>query len=170
MDYIIEILNRPFFIIIGGITTIISIVSFVLIIYVFINGTIPILYKMAQNIYNKKIYIFADANAFSTLSNMVLDTNIFKKNNVEKLDSSEIKRACKDSLLLVHWKYGKNHINDILNHKSDKTFLIIYAPQKEGFIEQNTMDLINEQRNVIVVNMRGRLINDIFTSLITRYN
>jgi hypothetical protein len=58
-------------------------------------------------------------------------------------------------------------LNAILSAKKDGTALLIYAPQEEGFIPKEDIAKINQHRNVIVVNFRGRLLNDIVTSLIT---
>jgi len=49
----------------------------------------------------------------------------------------------------------------------DKTALIIYAPQELGFISKESMAKLNQKRNVMVTNFRGRLLNDITTSIIT---
>jgi len=52
--------------------------------------------------------------------------------------------------------------------KKDSTPLIVYAPQNEGRIEpQEVIDEINQHRNSVIVNFRGRLLNDILTSMIT---
>jgi hypothetical protein len=54
-----------------------------------------------------------------------------------------------------------------LSEKKDGTALLIYAPQEEGFISKEDIAKINQHRNAIVVNFRGRLLNDIMISLIT---
>ena len=60
-----------------------------------------------------------------------------------------------------------SHLDSILSEKKDGTALLIYAPQEEGFISKEDIAKINQHRNVIVVNFRGRLLNDIMISLIT---
>jgi len=51
--------------------------------------------------------------------------------------------------------------------KNLETALIVYAPQSEGFIDKPMMERISNERNAIVVNLRGRLLNDILVSMIT---
>ena len=58
-------------------------------------------------------------------------------------------------------------LDDILQKKKDNTPLIIYAPQDKGKIAPEDLKKINQHRNVVVVNFRGRLINDILVSLMT---
>ena len=70
-------------------------------------------------------------------------------------------------MFLVHWKSFASDIDAILSIKQDATALIVYAPQAEGFIDSAPLAKINQARNSIVVNFRGRLLNDILVSLIT---
>jgi len=67
----------------------------------------------------------------------------------------------------MHWKSSKASLDSILSDKDDATALIIYSPQEEGILLDEEIKKINQHRNVILVNMRGRLLNDIITSLIT---
>jgi hypothetical protein len=71
------------------------------------------------------------------------------------------------ALQLGHWKPFENEIKNILNLKRDNAALIVYAPQSEGFIDKESLEKINLERNAIIVNFRGRLLNDILTSMIT---
>ena len=70
-------------------------------------------------------------------------------------------------MILVHWQPFKSQIDKILEIKKDSDALIIYAPQKEGFIEKEDLGKLTSQRHTIIVNFRGRLLNDIYTSMIT---
>ena len=78
-----------------------------------------------------------------------------------------MKKAESATLKLVHWKPFKAQLDEILRIKSDSDAMIIYAPQKEGFIDDASLEKINSQRNAIIVNFRGRLLNDILTSMNT---
>jgi len=53
--------------------------------------------------------------------------------------------------------------------KSDiaRPYNILIFSQEEGLIPREDLGKINQHRNVIIVNFRGRLLNDIVTSLIT---
>ena len=68
---------------------------------------------------------------------------------------------------MVYWAEFSDKLDDILRNKKDNVPLIIYAPQDKGRIESEDLETINQHRNVIIVNFRGRLINDILVSLMT---
>jgi hypothetical protein len=54
-----------------------------------------------------------------------------------------------------------------INIKKTSTPLIIYSPQGTDKINQDSLEKINNEPNSVIVNFRGRLLNDIFTSVIT---
>ena len=98
---------------------------------------------------------------------MLVDSHLFKPKNIVQIDRQSLKKAESVTLLLIHWKPFKAHIDEILRIKKDSAAMIIYAPQKDGFIDNGSLDKINAERNAIIVNFRGRLLNDILTSMIT---
>ena len=98
---------------------------------------------------------------------MLVDSGLFQKSNVVKILKNNLKTAEKYTLFLVHWKSFESEIEKILGMKDDSTALIVYAPQSEGFIDKAVMEKINQERNSIVVNLRGRLLNDVVVSMIT---
>lgn len=166
MQFIIDFFNHPFFIIIGGISTFVVIISLMYIIFLTIKGVFPVWYRLGIGLSKRKIAIFAEEE-FNSLKDILVDSKIFYDKNIVKIDKRSIKKADSISLLLIHWKCFENEIEDILEIKKDSDALIIYAPQDEGFIEREKLNKLNLQRNVIIVNFRGRLLNDILTSMIT---
>ena len=115
----------------------------------------------------RSIAVFADAE-YTSLESLLKDSKIFANSKIIKIHKNDLSKAAKETIFLVHWKDFKDKIDDILRMKADQTVLIIYAPQHEGRVEpQSVMDQINSHRNTIVVNFRGRLMNDILVSLIT---
>jgi len=163
---IIRFFNHPFFIIIGGLTTLLAIIGILYTAYLIIKGVFPVWYRLGMGLSKRKIAVFAEQE-FENLKNMLVDSNIFKVKNILKIDKQSIKKAESITLLLVHWKCFETEIDNILKIKKDSDALIIYAPQNEGFIDKNILEIINIERNSIIVNFRGRLLNDILTSMIT---
>ncbi len=113
--------------------------------------------------------MFAETE-YESLKKMLVDSGLFQKTNVMKINKNDLKTAEKFTLFLVHWKSFEGEIEKILDMKDDSTALIVYAPQSEGFIDKTIMEKINQERNSIVVNLRGRLLNDILVSMITTGN
>lgn len=166
INTIIDIFNSPFFVLIGGLSTVAMIFTFVYVAYLVIKGVLPVWYRLGIGLSKRKIAILASSE-YSSLKSMLVDSKIFDKDNIFQINKNDLKKIEDENFLLVHWKEFQDKIKEILNLKKDATALIVYAPQDEGRIDQQTLDEINTHRNTIVVNLRGRLLNDIVVSLIT---
>jgi hypothetical protein len=166
MQSVVDFFNYPVFIVLGGISTLITIIAVLYGIYLFARGIFPVWYRLGMGLSRRKIAVFAE-NEFDGLRNMLVGSGLFQESNVVKVDKGSIKKATGMTLFLVHWKSFETEIEKILRMKDDSTALIVYAPQNEGFIDKTIMEKINQERNSIVVNLRGRLLNDILVSMIT---
>lgn len=162
METIIKILD-----IIGYGTTCIVVVAFLAGIYKWVTGISPALWRLGKGLASRKIAVVAESDGFTSLKNLLIDSNLFKERNIIQVTGKELKKAANYTLLLAHWGSISSHLDSILSDKRDETALLIYAPQEEGLIPREELGKINQHRNVIVVNFRGRLLNDIVTSLIT---
>lgn len=158
--------NHPFFIIVGGVSTILIILSFCYTMFLLINGVLPVWYRLGIGLSKRKIAIFASTE-FDSLKRMLVDSKIFKERNIFQVHTNDLKKAEHETIFLVHWKDYQDKIEDILRIKKDSTAMVVYAPQNEGKISPDKMEKINSNRNSIVVNFRGRLLNDILVSMIT---
>lgn len=166
MNELIEFFNHPFFIIVGGLSTLIAIVSFLYGVYIVINGVLPVWIRLGKSLSNKKIAIYSE-NDFDSLKGLLIDSGLFRDKNIEKITNDSLAKGERHTMMLVNYSDFKDKIEEILKYKKDSDALIIYAPHSAGSIEHSLMHKINENRNSIVVNMRGRLLNDILTSMIT---
>jgi len=166
MQIIIDFFNHPVFIVLGGISTLVTLIAVLYGIYLFARGIFPVWYRLGVGLSKRKIAVFAETE-YEGLQKMLVDSGLFQKSNVIKILKSNLKTAEKYTLFLVHWKSFESEIEKILAMKDDSTALIVYAPQSEGFIDKVVMEKINQERNSIVVNLRGRLLNDVIVSMIT---
>lgn len=152
---------------IGYGTTIIVVIAFLIGIYQWIAGISPALWRLGRGLAGREIAVFAEGNDFTSLKSLLTDSKLFNERNIIHITKNELQKAEKYTLFLAHWKSISSHLDTILDQKKDGTALLIYAPQEEGFIQKEDIAKINQHRNVILVNFRGRLLNDIVTSLIT---
>lgn len=166
IQWIIKFFNHPFFIVVGGLTTLLAMIALLYSFYLLTRGLLPVWYRLGMGLAKRKIAVFA-TDEFANLKGILVDSQLFTKKNIIHIDTESMKKAESATLLLVHWKPFKAHIDAILRIKSDSDAIIIYAPQKEGFIDEADLSKINSERNAIIVNFRGRLLNDIFTSMMT---
>ena len=168
MTYFLSFFNNPFFVVMGGIATLLAVLSSGYIIFLIIKGVLPVWYRLGIGLSKSKIAIFSTGGDFSKLKSMVICSKIFKeKNIIDEIHKGEIKPACGAKIFLVHWKYFKDEIEKIIDLKKDDTALIVYAPKEEGAIDDKNLSIINNERNSLIVNFRGRLINDMLISLVT---
>lgn len=169
MQAIIDFFNHPVFIVLGGISTLITLVAVLYGIYLFARGIFPVWFRLGMGLSKRKIAVFAEKE-FGDLRDMLIESGLFQKENVIKIEKQSIKKAQGMTLFLMHWKSFEGEIEKILEMKNLETALIVYAPQSEGFIDKPMMERISQERNSIVVNLRGRLLNDILVSMITTGN
>lgn len=162
MDNVFIILNF-----LGYISTVIVLIAVIVGIYRWCKGISPALLRLGKGLASRKIAVFAENDDFNSLERLLVDSKLFKGNNVTQITRNELKKAEDFSLFLAHWKTISSYLVDILSVKKDGTALIIYAPQEEGIVPSESIKEINKHRNVVLVNFRGRLLNDIVTSLIT---
>jgi hypothetical protein len=166
VQQILDFFNHPFFMIVGGLTTLLSIVGVIYTIYLILKGVLPVWYRLGISLSKRKIAIIADEK-YSELKDILIDSGMFLDKNVIKIDKATLRKAESVSFYLVHYSFGKDQIEEIVSIKKDSDALIVYAPQEKGFIDEDIINKLNSQRNSTIVNFRGRLLNDVLVSMIT---
>jgi hypothetical protein len=166
MQAVIDFFNHPFFLIVSGILIIFFVIQTISTAYLYAKGIIPVWIRLGKGLSKRKIALFAE-DEFDSLKSMLVDSGVFLESNVVKIHKNDLKKAEDMTLFLVHWRSFGSEIEDILKIKKDSAALVIYAPQSDGFIDKDKLDKINNHRNTIITNFRGRLLNDIFTSMMT---
>jgi len=166
LDQINSFFSLPFFTVFGGISTVVVIAAALYSGYLFWQGVFPVLWRLGHGLSKREIAVFADSQ-FVDLKAMLVDSGLFRGENIVQISKESIDKAEDISLLLMHWDAYKDVLHKILPIKKDRDALIVYAPQDEGRIDPDSMDKINKKRNAIIVNLRGRLLNDVLSSMIT---
>lgn len=163
---IIDFFNHPVFIILGGLTVVFAAVGIVYRIVCIVLGVTPLVFRIGKAIWRRKVAIIGNYEAFSSLKDCITATNIFKTKNVVHIPIDNIEKAKEHTILLVDWETSGNHIDQIfLTRNNQNTAVIIFA--KAGSIPHEKMAEIANKSNTVLVNFKGRLLNDILNSLIT---
>lgn len=163
---IINFFNHPFFIVVGGLATILMIFSFLYVAYLVIKGVFPVWYRLGMGLSKRKVAIFGSVEVFESVKASLTDSKIFKEKNVVHIKLDNIDKAKDETIFLVDWETFGNKIEQIFSaRKNHQTAIVIYA--KPTSIPNEKMSDIANRANTVVVNFRGRLLNDILTSLIT---
>ncbi len=166
MEGLIQFFSHPFFIILGGVVILYGLISLLYTIVLTINGMLPALRRLGLGLAKRKIAVFGDSK-FNELKALLVDSGIFKEKNIIEIGNNEIKKAADITLMLVYWKDFSQSINDIMDVKEYSDALIVYAPIEDGRLSNEDMNKINSEQNSLVVNFKGRLLNDIMSSIIT---
>jgi len=153
---------------VSRISTVIVIIGVIFVIISWLRGISPALWRLGNGLARRKIAIFAKSDNLSSLKSLLIDSKLFsEKNIVPIINKDDVGKSEKATLFLVYWPDWKDDINTILDKKSDGVALIVYAPQELGIISGDAVKKLNEKRNVVLTNFRGRLLNDIVVSMIT---
>ena len=173
IETIYQFFNHPFFIIFGGISATLIIIVVILNFIFLILGIAPLLLRLGYGRWIRKIAIVAKAETYNNLKKDLVDSGIFRKGNISPIITNQSLSDIKNhDLLLVHYQsFTEEEINIILGNKKSNAGMIFYYPE---FSPQDGKSIPNEMRNKIsnnpnttIVNFRGRLLNDIITTLIT---
>lgn len=172
MSEIYQIFNNPFFVIVGGLFTLSSVVLILLTFVFWVLGITPLLWRLGLGRWIRKIAIVAKSEMYSNLEKDLIDSGIFRKGNITQISNKSLSDVKKHSLLLVHYQsFTQQEITTILNNKNSEAGMIFYFPlfsNKKGESIPNDMrDKISNTQNTTIVNFRGRLLNDLVTILIT---
>lgn len=166
LNQITNFYNHPLFIIVGGVTVTLAFIAFIYRLACWTFGITPIVFRLGIALWQREVAIFGSVEIFESLKNSLIDSNIFKKKNIIHISSDNIDKAKDETIFLVDWETLGDKIEQIFSaRKNHQTAIVIYA--KPASIPQDKMSDIANRANTVVVNFRGRLLNDILTSLIT---
>jgi hypothetical protein len=158
--HLLEYLHLTVFIV-GIIATIIAAVAIA-------RGIAPVLWRLGNGLANRKIALFAKAENLPSLKHLLLDSKLIHGDNIIDVTAAgDIGRATEATVYIVFWHDWVDDIDAILNQKPDSCALIVYSPYDRKAIAPEQMKKLDGKRHTAVTNFRGRLLNDVITSMIT---
>lgn len=158
--------NHPFFTVVGALSTIVLILGVLFKSICWFFKVTPIVFKFGISLLDRKIAVFTSQEGYNQLKNCLIDSKIFKEKNIIHIAINNIDKSKNYTVFLVEWESFKDKINDVfLARKNDQVPVVIYA--NPGSIPNEIMSDIANRPNTVVVNFKGRLLNDILTSLVT---
>lgn len=166
MDSFINFFNHPFFIILGGLSALALILGTIYRIIIWALGITPIILRFGKALQTRKIAVYGSKKNIYNLTEALIDSHLFKEKNIIAIGKSDFSKGKTCSIFLVDWKSCGERINEIYGLRtSHQIAVIIYA--QPGSIPQDIMGDIANRPNTVIVNFKGRLLNDILTSLVT---
>jgi len=153
---------------VGTVQTIVFLIIAGTAIVLWCRGISPVLYRLGNGLANRKIAIFAKGDNKGSLKSLLLDSELFKEKNICEISGvHDLGKAETASVYLVFWSDWAADIEKILEKKPDKCALVVYAPYNMDKIPADQMRNLDGRRHTSVTNFRGRLLNDVVTSMIT---
>lgn len=169
MEYISivkDFFDSPFFIVTGGITATLSVLGMLYAIACWVLGISPSIIRLGYALWQREIAIFGDEKSLNELTELLVDSKIFKKKNIIQIRENNISKAKNRTLFLIDWNSMKDKLDEILGiEKNHQVAVLIYAPTER--IPDDIIKRVANKPNTIVVNFKGRLLNDILNSMIT---
>lgn|GEM_PF-299964 len=172
METIYQFFNHPFFIIVGGMSTLIAVGGLLLVLIFWFLGITPLLWRLGLGRWLRKIAIAANDEIYNSLRTDLVDSGIFRKGNISQISTNRLSKVKDHSLILVHYQsFTEEEIRQLLDDKKSASGMVFYFPEFNPSavkkIPDTMVQAIGKKENTTVVNFRGRLLNDIITTLIT---
>lgn len=172
IESIYNFFNHPFFVIFGGASATIVLLGFVLNFVFWSLGVWPLLWRLGFGRWFRKIAIVANAEVYNQLKKDLVDSGIFRESNISQISTQSLAEVKDRDLLLVHYQsFSEEQIKIILGNKKSRAGMVFYYPEFSSSngkrIPDDMLKQISNKENTTLVNFRGRLLNDIITTLIT---
>lgn len=157
--------------IVGVLTTVFAICLFIWAVISWALGVYPLFLRLGFGRWGRRIAIVANDDMFSTLRTDLIDTGVFRAKNIYQIKANTLSKTRDCTLALVHYQsFTEDQIKTILSNKKSNAGFIFYFPEftpPSVVISSEMMKSINSQQFTTIVNMRGRLINDIVITLLS---
>jgi len=166
LNSMIEIFNHPFFVLVGGITVVFSLVGVAYGVVCWFFGVTPFLFRLGWSLWGRKVAVFGSTDAYQNLKATLTDSGLFWESNVLHIPIQNIDKAKTQSVFVVDWESFGDHVERVFDARSSHQVpIVIFA--RPASIPPDKMSDIANRSNTVVVNFRGRLLNDVLTSLLT---
>jgi len=157
--------------IVGVLTTVFGVGLFIWAAVSWALGIFPLFLRLGFGRWKRKIDIVAKDDIYSSLKTDLMDTGIFREKNIYQIKKETLSKIKNSTLALIHYQsFTEDEIKIILSFKKSNAGFIFYFPEftpPTTMIPSVMMKEINNQQFTTIVNMRGRLMNDIVTTLLS---
>jgi len=165
-NWLVDVCSSPGFAVAGGLSLTFGFLGIVYLLLCAVFGVTPIAFRLGFAIWQRRVAIIGSGEAYSSLRSTLVDSGVFREKRISHIGLDKIEKVRGETVLLVDWTTAQAHVDQILsNRKSINTAVVIFA--KPESIPRDKLGQIVDHPNTVVVNSRGRLLNDILTSLMT---
>lgn len=160
MEFVNMLINA-----VGVVTTIAAILAFFYKIICWFLGITPIVKRLGFGRWRREISIVAKTkDSFEDVKRDFVSSGVFRDKNIKFVNSNNLIDLKQASIILLH-EDMIDALERVANSRPSRSGLVVYCPQRR--LDEAQMNLINSNPNSIVVNFRGRLLNDIIMMLVS---
>lgn len=159
---------RLFFEIIGIFTTMSAIVAGAITFLGWTAGISLVMKRLGLGRWYRKVTIVSNEKCGKLLEKDLRDSGVFREKNINLIgeDSvADVKEA--DLILLDYWSIEPDKAQRVIDNKSKHAGLVVYSPMKKERLPFKVTERINEEPFTTLVQMRGRLVNDLLITLMS---
>lgn len=153
---------------IGGVTIVVAIIGGLMTFFGWSAGVFMVMKRLGLGRWYRKVTILSDVNNGESLKKDLIDSGVFREKNIKLIGEnniSDIKSA--DLVLLDYWSISPEKALGAISNKQKHAGLVVYSPMKKGRIEDEVTARINDEPFTTLVQMRGRLVNDLLITLMS---
>ena len=161
---------RTFLELVGLITTLVSVMLFFVAVVGWFLGIGQLLYRLGLGRWRRKISILADSDVFASLKTDLVSSGVFRGKNVDHITKNDLSKVKDCSLLLVNYgSFTEREVKTIIKNKKSNAGMVVYFPDfsPTNRLPEDVVTLINNEPHTVLVNFRGRLINDVLVTLLS---
>jgi hypothetical protein len=161
---------KAFLELVGLITTLIAVLAFFGTVIAGILGISPLLYRLGLGRWRRKITVLSNSDTFASLRDDLVSSGVFRAKNIDHVTNNSLAKVSECNLLLVDYgSFTDKQMKTIIKNKRSSAGMIVYFPDfsPTNRVPDDVMKLINDEPHSVLVNFRGRLINDILITLLS---
>ena len=155
---------------VGLITTAVSLLLFFISVISWFLGIGPLMYRLGLGRWRRKISVLADSEVYMSLKADLVNSGVFREKNITYITKRDLGKVKDCNLLLVNYgSFTAQEVKNIIKNKKSDAGMVVYFPDfsPTNRIPDDVVTLINNEPHTVLVNFRGRLINDVLVMLLS---
>ena len=162
----IEFFKHDFFVVFGGLMATITLFAFAWGVYLFFKGILPVTLRFGSALAKRKVAIIGNADAQKLIKATLVSSKIFSAKNLYTCSPKDMEDIPLGAVVIVDWESCQDDFYHVQEFRANAQMpIIIFA--KPASIPPELLGAVANAPNTVVVNFRGRLLNDVLTAMMT---
>lgn len=154
--------------IIGGFTILFTLLAGLVTSLGWTAGVFVIFKRLGLGRWYRRVLIVGASAETKSLKKDLVDSGVFREKNINEADGRNLSDVKNASLILLdYWSLTEAQVTTVLANKRKSAGLVVYSPMGKDHIPNNISQQINNEPFTTLVNMRGRLVNDLLITLMS---